>query len=290
MIDPPKPPSSPSSPSSPPKLPSSNGAAATTETPRIKKNFSVSSGIVRDKHKIGIYGRGGVGKTSLASLIKKVGVEPFFIDLDHGSEDIDVSRIGREIETWDDLRDILHNKKLLEPYGAIIIDSATKAQELAVEWTLKNIPRTSGKTTTYVKNLKSYGWADGDAFLYDTFLQMLGDLDHLANSKHIILICHACEAEMPNPEGENYLSYMPLLARATKGDIRSRVRDWVDHLLYVEIQRFVSEEKRAVGDGTRMIYPVELPYAWAKSRTLRDPMIFNENDPELWKIMFNERK
>jgi len=271
----------------PVKISKNNGNGKKKEADKPKRVFNVSTGINRTTHKIGVYGQGGTGKTTMASMLKKIGINPLFIDLDRGSEDIDVDRIA-DIESWDELRGLLHNKELLADYQAIVIDTITRAEELAVEWTLANVPKTKNGKQFYVKNLKSYGWGDGDSFLFDTFLQLLGDLDVLAREKHVIVIAHACSEMVPNAGGTDYRSFMPSLHQARTGDLRSKFRDWVDHLFFLEIETFVSEDKKAYGEGTRILHPTALPHAWAKSRTLRESIIVEENNPTVWEQLLRK--
>jgi hypothetical protein len=257
------------------------------------KSFAVSSGISRTTHKIGIYGKGGAGKTSLARLTESVGLKTVFIDLEGGTADQDAHRI-EGVETWDDLRTVLQNAELLAPFDCVVIDSLTKAEELAVAWTLKNVPNDRGQT---VKNVRKYGWGDGDSYVFDTFMGLLADLDVLAKTKNIIVIMHACEDKTANPAGLDYLCWQPRLQKQGRGDIRSKVKEWLDHLLFIEMERLVAPDQdkaakavKVIGDVTRIIHPIELPYIWAKSRTLRESIVFPENDATLWQVLFNKEK
>lgn len=278
----------------PPKAGSTSRPAPTSADPQAatpSKTFGVTSGVSRTTHKIGIYGKGGAGKTSLARLTSAVGLRTVFIDLEGGTADQDAHRI-EHVETWDNLRSVLHDTALLDPFDCIAIDSLTKAEEMAAAWTLANVPNDKGQ---YVKNIKKYGWADGDSYVYDTFLGILADLDVLAKTKNIIVIMHACEDKTANPAGLDYLSWQPRLQKAAKGDIRSKVKEWLDHLLFIEMEHIIADPNdakikvgKAIGDCTRIIHSTELPHAWAKSRTLREDVTFIENDPAIWKTLFGK--
>ena len=266
--------------------PAPNGQQAAPAA--ASKSFAVSSGISRTTHKIGIYGKGGAGKTSLVALLATIGFKPVFLDIDHGAADHDVARIDG-IETWDDLRNVLQNAKLLAPYDCIVIDTVTVAEEMATAWTLRNVPNDKGQL---VKNLKKYGWNQGPSFVFETFMGMLADLDVLARTKNIVLVMHACEGPTANPAGADFLSWQPRLTKESTCDIRSKVRDWLDHLFFIEMEHIIDPDTKAgktakaLGGVTRIIHCVELGYAWAKSRTLRDPIVFPENDATLWKTLF----
>src|SRR3989304_1176071 len=142
-----------------PKKPPQQNTPTENHTP--KEKLSISSGPNVQSQKIVIYGPGGIGKTKLASLIEQVGIQPLFLDLDQGSKFLDVKRL--EPETWNDLRSCLIDKELTKPFGAIIIDSGTKAEELALNWTLENIPSKSDRDGTIqsVNSMEGYGWGKG---------------------------------------------------------------------------------------------------------------------------------
>ena len=257
-----------------------------TETPPPVKQFTVTSGITTKHQKICIYGPGGAGKTTLAGMLTKVGIKPLFIDLDDGSGNIDLpGRIeSKQINGWTDLLNCVKSD-IVNGYDAIVIDSLSIAQEMAEAWTLANVPKIDTKgNKSFCKNLKAYGWGDGDSHLFDTFLQLLSALDRC--DKHIILICHATDERVPNPAGEDYLCFMPKLAKSRQGDIRSKVRDWVDHLLFLDLERTVDEDGKAADVAVRVIYPQLLPHAWAKSRTLRETITFREGIADLWQKLF----
>jgi len=270
-----------------PKPPPTTTAAKTPPA----KSFSVSSGKTSEFERIGIYGPGGAGKTTLASMLTLVKIKTLFIDLDNGSNNIDL--LGRinagdkpgQISNWSDLIDCLRSD-IIADYDAIVIDSLTVAEEWAEEWTLANVPKIDkyGKESR-CKNLKAYGWAEGDSHLFDTFLKFFQALERI--DKHVILICHCTDEKVPNPAGEDYLSYMPRLPKSKQGDIRSKFRDWVDHLLFLNLERSVDENGKADDAVARVIYPQLLPHAWAKSRTLRKTITFREGIPDLWQQIFN---
>lgn len=265
---------------SPPKLPPKSKGAAPVAT--SNKQFSVSSGITRAAHKVTIYGPGGVGKTSLAALLESVlDAPPVFIDLDEGSQDLEVRRV-EGVTNWDDLKAALLNEAIWKNCGAVVIDSMTKAEELAVAWTLANVPHEKGHNVT---SIEGYGFGKGYTLVFETFLQLFGLLDtHARQGRHVICICHECTANVPNPSGDDWIRYEPRLQSPASGksSIRHRLKEWSDHLLYVGFDVHVTKDGKGQGAGTRMIYPTELPTHWAKSRKLREEIEYPEGSAELW--------
>lgn len=262
----------------PPKLPTAN-------KPK-RGSFEITRGAIKTAQRIGIYGPGGIGKTSLAAMLPKAA----FVDLDEGSNRLDVARLSDAngsnlVKTWADLRAALADNSLWKDCKSVIIDSATRAEELAVAHTVATVKHEKGHT---VKRLEDYGYGKGYSHLYDTFLQLFADLDrHIRAGRNVVLICHECTANVPNPGGEDYIRYEPRLSAPASGksSIRHRLKEWCDHLFYIGYDVFTVKGK-AQGSSERQIYPVEMPTHWAKSRSLAEPIEYEKDSPELWNQLF----
>jgi hypothetical protein len=274
---PPKPP--------PPAPPPANGNQPSRVIGSTARKFSVSSGRNVDAQKFGIYGTGGIGKTKLASLLSEVGIRPLVVDVENGSKFLSVDRVG-DIQTWLELRSILQDEALTANYGAVVIDSMSKAEELAIAHLLQTIPVGDG---SFVSNIEGYGFGKGFTYAYETFLPLLGDLDALARrGKHIVVICHDCKANVPNPGGEDWIRYEHRLQETQKGPIRSRLFEWCDHFFYIGYDVAVSKEGKGKGGGTRTIYATEMPTHKAKSRDISQPIVYVDGKPDLWKAIFSK--
>ncbi len=120
----------------PPKAPPPRAPTKqpTPSSPAPSKAFGVNTGIQQSPLKVVLYGAGGIGKTELAANLTTCGVKPLFIDLENGTHYLDVSRVD-EVTDWDSLRSVLHNGDMLNAFDAVVIDSLTKAEELAGDWT-----------------------------------------------------------------------------------------------------------------------------------------------------------
>jgi hypothetical protein len=237
-------------------------------------------------HRVVLYGPGGIGKTTLASWAP--GPVAFF-DLDdslprlrgklEGGGSLPNIRPVSGVDTWAQLRATLASDGW-DDIKTICIDSATKAEELAVAHTLETVMADGKK----VSSIEGYGYGKGYGFVFDTFLPLLADLDrHSRTGKHVLLICHDCTTSVPNPAGEDWLRYEPRLQSPTSGksSIRLRVREWADHVLFIGYDVAVNKDGKGSGSGTRTLYPTEFPHCMAKSRTTMDPMVV-DGSTDIW--------
>jgi hypothetical protein len=273
-------------PTTKPMPPASRPVANGNGEKKAVRTLGVTSGVQTGPQRIVIYGPGGVGKSKLVSLLSEVGVNPLSVDVDCGTNFLDTKRV--QPETWDEMLGFLQNRDLLAPYGAVSVDSGTRAEELATVWTLANVPHEKGHS---VSSIEGYGFGKGTTHVFETFLKLLGALDGIVRmGKHAILVCHDCTATVPNPAGEDWIRWEPRLQSPASGkfSIRHRVKEWGDHLLFIGFDQIVDKEGKAKGSGSRTIYPTELPTHWAKSRSLRDTIPYIDGDPELWNKLFNK--
>lgn len=224
-------------------------------------------------HRIVLYGPGGIGKTTLATALPGPVV---FIDLDESLGRLGAQAQVAQAESWQGIRDALQADGW-EGVKTIVIDTATKAEEMAVEHTLANTLQ-EGKRSTSVEG---YGYGKGYGYVFDTFLPLLADLDrHARAGRNVVLICHDCTATVPNPAGEDWIRYEPRLQSPNSGkaSIRLRVREWADHVLFLGYDIAVGKDGKGQGSGTRTLYRSELPHCMAKSRTGADPIPLDGGD------------
>jgi hypothetical protein len=274
-------------PKSPPPPPSASPSRPAADSSR---GFKIKTGPVAGAQRIVFYGPGGVGKSELCSLLKNVGINPLFLDIEGGTKALDVARLDEELAMYEDLLAALRDPSVTNGYDAIVIDSFTKAQEMAESWVIRNVKHSKDKTKV-IRSLMDYGFGEDKTFIYEAFLQLLGELDNqVRKGRHVIGICHDCTANVPNPEGEDFIRYEPRLQSPKSGQssIRHRVKEWCDHLLYIGYDVSVDEEGKAKGHGSRCIYPTERPTYWAKSRSLSESIVYEQGQPDLWKKLFNK--
>ena len=236
-------------------------------------------------HRVVLYGTGGIGKTTLAC--RAPGPVVFF-DLDESlsklAKKLDTEPLLAMAETWAQLRESLQGDGW-DGIRTIVIDSFTKAEELAVAHTLATVKTENG---TAAKSVEGYGYGKGYGYVFDTFLPILADLDkHARAGRNVILICHECTVNAPNPAGEDWLRYEPRLQSPASGkaSIRLRVKEWADHLLFISHDVAVDKEGKGRGSGSKTLWPVELPHCMAKSRSIQSPVLLDGTD--VWSQIIN---
>lgn len=266
-------------------------ATLTNRPLRQGKTFTLGKPRVTGR-RVGVYGAGGIGKTSLGASVP--GTKAIF-DLEDSIAKLDglpadvYNSVVPGIETFQDIRDALASD-CCKSVDNIVIDTATRVEQLAVAHTIRTVPHEKGNV---VNRIEDYGFGKGYQHVYDTFELVLGDLDaHFRAGRNVILIMHDCFSNVPNPQGDDYIRYEPRLQTSNSGkaSIRSRVREWLDDLCFLGYDVNVRENK-ATGSGTRTIYPVERPHCMAKSRKLDASFEYPARSIELWtKLGIKEAK
>lgn len=269
----------PAPPAAPPPLPGS--------TPATQRRVTHGKLPAAPK-RIGIYGPGGVGKTTLVAALAGVGIKPLMVDLEDGSRSVDVDRVG-EITTYEELGEVLRDAELLKPYGAVGLDSLSRVEELATAYVLRTIP--TNASGAIAKRLDDYGYGRGPQLVYDAVMRVFAALDNIRRGgKHVVVVSHSIADRAPNPNGEDWLRYEPRLQNPNsgKGSTRAKFFEWADNVFFIGYDVAVNRESKATAGGSRMIYTSETPWALAKSRDLGSQQIpYTANDlSAVWRALF----
>ena len=259
---------------------------------RVAKTFTVQDWDGdAEGHGIILHGKYGMGKTNLAALAPT----PVFIGgLDAGGSKIKHPVTGENlkvipnVETFQDVRDVLHQVDLFDPYETVVIDTGTQLQHLGLIHTFETVKGTSNVTC---KNIEQYGYHKGYRHLYDTMHRILGDLDPLVKrGKNVIVVCQSIQTKVSNPGGEDFLRDTPDLQTDPKANVAADYMSWADHIFMIDHHNVTAEDKKAVATGGRVIRVHPEIHFEAKSRTLGPEyavVAFEDKaDDSIWQILF----
>lgn len=272
-----------------------------------QKQYVVEPWTAADEgEKIVGYADTGMGKTTIFSMMPN----PIFIGLDDGGRRIINPKTQEpiqhipSIETFQDVRDALHQLDLFPRGSSCVIDTATILEQWAGNHVLETIKKPKGGVA---ENLKSYGWNDGSSHVLDAMRLILQDLDALVRrGVNIGLICQEQSITIANPEGVDYLQACPKLHHDRQYSLMLEICAWADHVFRIDYlnSTVLAEGDKTIGkaisrDSTRTIYIQGAQYFRAKSRTLNrfvsedgekiECISFdNPSDDSLWNFIFPE--
>lgn len=270
------------------------------DTKRVVKTFSIKpwSGD-GEGERILVYSSSGMGKSTLASLIK----EGVWVGADPGGRKIRVD--GKPlnhlpVESYLYLRDALIQPGLFKKGQTLILDTMTRVES---EWIIPHILDTiTTDKGARVKFIERYGYGKGWQFVLDHTRSLLSDLDKLAEQGvNILLLCQESAITVANAGGLDFLQNGPKLNHTKQASSRLEVSEWADHVFRIgyyetDVTGAADDKvgKVASDDTTRVIYTRESRYFTAKSRPIvgRDPLpeiiSFEDiHDDSLWQLMFN---
>lgn len=301
MSGPPKPP-----PTTPPKpKPRNLPTVAPKGSPKAKqrkvKVLSLSTPKTENTgEKLVIYGKSGIGKSSLAALAPN----PIFLDVDGtgaklSDRDGNPIQVVDGVESFEDVQDAIRQVTLYPAGSTLIIDTWSKVQDLADVWVVENIPKQKGGKA---KSLTDFGYGDGYAHVCDQMQGLLRDLDALiARNVNVVLLCQLGQATVSNAAGADFLEDGPRLHHNKKGSARAATCEWGDHVLrvgYLDFEVETATTKDKVGkvtseDAERGIFAGGAQHFIAKSRPLTKnrtvkaklPSVVSfedDTDPSLW--------
>jgi hypothetical protein len=257
----------------PVKSPPMRGNAVPAVPQTVKAKVTFGEPVKGQGHKIIFYGTGGIGKTTLAALAPA----PAFIDLDESLGKLKLNvPVVQGVRIWAELRAVLQGDGW-DKIKTIVIDTGTKAEELAIAHTLLTVKTEKGGKAD---NVESYGYGKGFLHVYNTFMGLLMDLDrHSRSGRNVILICHECVKMVPNPRGDDYQRYEPRIQDPASGknSIRLVLKEWADHTLFMSYD-IESNNKKGKGCGTRTVWTAEFPFCMAKSRSTQEAIAVDGSD------------
>lgn len=232
--------------------------------------LSISKGASKGAVKAVIYGVEGVGKTTFAGHFPK----PLFLDLDRGSERMEVDRINT-IETWEalatTLAEIYATPSL--PYSTIVIDTADMAAKLCTDFVCK----VNGNK----KSIEEFGYGKGYVILAHEFSTLLVQATTLVDAGYnVVFLAHAMQRTVTKPDDTGSYDHWEMkLPGKGNNSIGGLLKEWADLLLFADynvIIRKGDDGKGKAAGGQRRMRANHTAFADAKNRfSLPDLMDFD---------------
>ena len=234
--------------------------------------LKISKGVVAGAVKVLVYGVAGVGKTTFASEFPK----PLFLDLDRGSEKLDVERISG-LKDWATLESTLVEivSAIQDgdfPYRTVVIDTADKATELCARAICER---------ERVSSIEKIGYGKGYSMLATEFSQnLLVWLQTIVDSGiNVVVVAHAMQRQAADPEtSEAYDHWELKLPGKGPNSIGAILKEWSDMTLfaYLKVEIITRDGKKSARNPIRLMRTMTTAFADAKSRfVLADPLPFD---------------
>lgn len=218
--------------------------------------LNISRGIRREPPRLVIHGAPGIGKSTLASRAPN----PVFIDLERGTDQIDVPRVD-DVDTWEKL--LATVRALAAPeydYKTVVIDTLDRA-----EWMCWQSVCQAERVASIEKVGKGFG--KGYTAAYEAFRGLAAALEKLRIERgmSIILIAHSKIEKAPNAAGDEYERWTLKVHKQIAGLFYEQF----DAILFARLQVYTrkTEAGRTKGVGDARVLETQESPAWlAKNR------------------------
>lgn len=202
------------------------------------------------------YGRGGIGKSTLASQAPST----IFVCSEEGLENIDAVAVEPFPKTWEEALAALDYVGTLN-HQTIAIDSLDWLEPLCWDYVVRKA------NSSKIKDIEGFGYGKGYVAALDQWRALIQKLSLLrAKGMNVILIAHGIRKLFKNPLGEDYEQWTIKLNEKAAG----LIVEWVDVVGYCEQEVSTDEvskdRHKALTTGKRIIRTNPDPAYLAKTR------------------------
>jgi len=270
------------------------GGAATRKGPHKSKNFCIADMETSDAgKKILMYGKTGMGKSTLAAMAPGA----VFFCPDKGLDDLDHPmgdkfKLIPGIETFLDLRDAVNQAEdFIEVGGTAVIDTVTYVQGMCADHVVDNIKKEKGGVA---KSITDFGWGKGYEHVYNQMRLLQADLDRLlASGRNVIILSQLAKSKEIDPTYGEYWFSRPDLYDKNNAPVIALWVAWASYVFKIDWATVeIDEGKIGAASDQRVVFTKPEFSFEAKSRG----SVFDDypavtfdakNDDSLWRIMFD---
>lgn len=194
-----------------------------------------------------LYGAPGVGKTTLAAQCP----DPVFLDLERGTDLLDVSRVTLDDTT---LSGAL-NHLIEADFSTLVIDSLTALEHVHTA----QMCAEKGWTT-----IEALDFGRSKKMWRQEFTKLITDIgrNFREAGKNVLVIAHAKVREVTDPVSQQTYDRFEL---DCDKDLHPQVISQVDGVFLLK-QKVLVKDDKAIGNGTRVLLTTDKPQYVAKSR------------------------
>ncbi len=217
--------------------------------------LNISRGVKREPPRIVLHGAPGIGKSTLASRAPA----PVFLDLEHGTLQMDVARVDG-IDTWEALLAAVRALATeAHDFQTVVLDTLDRA-----EWLCWQYLCAKERVASIEQVGKGYG--RGYVAAYEQFRVLAAELERLrARGMGIILVAHSKIEKAPNAAGDEYERWTLKVHKHIAG----LFYEMFDAILFARLEVFSAKNEngrtKGVGDA-RVLETQEAPAWLAKNR------------------------
>ena len=170
-----------------------------------------------------LYGPEGIGKSTLASQFPA----PVFIDLEHGTDTMDVART----DTPKSFNDVLNLMMLIadeEDFKTVVIDTADKLEQLITAHVLE---------VHHLNSIEDAGYGKGYTYVaeeFSKFLRVCGQL--IEAGKNVVIVAHAMMRKFEQPDEMGAYDRWELKLSKKAAPL---VKEWADMVLFLNYKTTV---------------------------------------------------
>ena len=232
------------------------GRAAPAAVPPRMQLGAVQRGRVERPPVVLLYGTEGVGKSSWAASAP----EPIFLDLEGGTDRLDVARFPKP-ESWEDvLAAVAQLTTEQHEYRTLVVDTLDALEPLCWAYVCQQAKQ---------PDIEAFGYGKGYVAALDQWRVFTAALERLIRQRSMsaILIAHSWIRPFKNPEGDDFDRYELKLHLKAGGFLK----EWSEAVLFARYETFAHKDAktkrvRGVSTGDRVIHTARTAAYDAKNR------------------------